>query len=141
MERSRAVLRNSLFSLLAVGCVQGNQVVYQGHRGARGEAPENCWAAMEVALEHGVTTLELDVCLTADGVVVLSHEPWLSEEICTYASGKSLPDSAIYLKDLRYDELIQFDCGSRAHPRFPEQRKQPTSKPSFASIVRQARLW
>ena len=47
----------------------------QGHRGARGLAPENTLAAFERALELGVTTIETDVVVTSDGVLVISHDP------------------------------------------------------------------
>ena len=50
----------------------------QGHRGARGLAPENTLPAFERALAIGVSTLELDVGLTADGVVVIAHDPYLN---------------------------------------------------------------
>src|SRR5437762_7027602 len=45
----------------------------QGHRGTRGHEPENTLAAFERALQIGVTTLEMDAAITADGVVVISH--------------------------------------------------------------------
>ena len=50
----------------------------QGHRGARGLAPENTIAGFGIALTIGVTTLETDLALTRDGVLVLSHEPRLA---------------------------------------------------------------
>jgi glycerophosphoryl diester phosphodiesterase len=49
----------------------------QGHRGARGLKPENTIPAFITALDSGVTTLEMDVVITADNQVILSHEPWM----------------------------------------------------------------
>ena len=49
----------------------------QGHRGCRGLMPENTIPAMLYAMDLGVTTLELDVVISADGKVVVSHEPWI----------------------------------------------------------------
>jgi glycerophosphoryl diester phosphodiesterase len=46
----------------------------QGHRGARGLAPENTLPAFASALSIGVTTLELDLAMTSDGVLVVSHD-------------------------------------------------------------------
>lgn len=63
----------------------------QGHRGARGLAPENTLPAFERALDLGVTTLELDVGVTADGVVVVAHDPYLNPLITRDASGQWLP--------------------------------------------------
>ena len=50
----------------------------QGHRGARGLAPENTLTGFKAALDIGVTTLETDLALTRDHVLVLSHEPRLT---------------------------------------------------------------
>src|ERR1043165_10012729 len=54
----------------------------QGHRGARGLKPENTIPAFLLALDSGVTTLEMDVVITKDKQVVLSHDPWMSADIC-----------------------------------------------------------
>jgi glycerophosphoryl diester phosphodiesterase len=54
----------------------------QGHRGARGLMPENTIPAMIKALDLGVTTLELDLAVTKDGQVIVSHEPYMNPVIC-----------------------------------------------------------
>ena len=54
----------------------------QGHRGARGLAPENSIPAFKKALSLGVNTLELDVVISKDDQVVVSHEPWINHQIC-----------------------------------------------------------
>ena len=59
----------------------------QGHRGCRGLMPENTVAAMIKALNLGVTTLEMDVVITKDKKVILSHDQWFSEEITTKPDG------------------------------------------------------
>ena len=64
----------------------------QGHRGARGLAPENTLPAFRRALEVGVTTLELDVVISGDGKVVVSHEPWMSATICRTPDGAPIPE-------------------------------------------------
>ncbi len=50
-----------------------------GHRGARGEAPENTMAGFAHALTKGVAGLETDIALTADLVPVLHHDPELAD--------------------------------------------------------------
>src|SRR5687767_549327 len=60
----------------------------QGHRGARGLMPENTIPAMIKALDLGVTTLEMDVVITKDKKVILSHETWFSRDITTKPDGK-----------------------------------------------------
>src|SRR4030095_15394604 len=59
----------------------------QGHRGCRGLMPENTIPAMKMALDLGVTTLEMDVVITKDKKVVLSHEPWFAQDITTLPDG------------------------------------------------------
>ena len=70
----------------------------QGHRGARGLAPENTLPAFAAALSLGVTTLELDVGVTRDGVVVVSHERELHSDIVRALDGNWLatPGPAIH---------------------------------------------
>ena len=110
----------------------------QGHRGARGLRPENTIPAFLMALDSGVTTIELDVAITKDKQVVVSHEPWMSAEICLDPNG-----SVISKKDERkhniyqmtYDQVKQFDCGSKGNERFTEQGKMKTSKPLLTEVI------
>jgi glycerophosphoryl diester phosphodiesterase len=83
----------------------------QGHRGARGLAPENTLPAFERALAIGVSTLELDVGVTADGVVVVAHDPALNPAITRDASGRWLAAPGPPLKDLSLRELQAYDVG------------------------------
>ncbi len=95
----------------------------QGHRGARGLLPENTLPAFELALELGVSTLELDTGVTADGVVVVSHDPRLSAKVCLGPGGERLPaGGGPLIRDLTLAELRRYDCGT-LNPdrgRFPE---------------------
>jgi glycerophosphoryl diester phosphodiesterase len=109
---------------------------WQGHRGARGLYPENSTGAMLEALKYPqVTTLELDVVISKDGEVVVSHEPWMGAEICLDLAGKPVAERAINLYKLNYVEIAQYDCGSKVHPRFPEQQKIKTSKPLLRDLI------
>ncbi len=83
----------------------------QGHRGARGLAPENTLPGFEQALAIGVTTLETDVALTRDGVLVLSHDPALTPALTRGPDGRwlSAPGPAIWT--LTVDELARYDVG------------------------------
>lgn len=110
----------------------------QGHRGARGLLPENTIPAFMRALELGVTTLELDVVITKDKKVVLSHEPYMSGGICskpdgTPVTGKEARTFNIY--QMTYEEVKAFDCGSRGNSRFPEQEKMKVSKPLLKDLI------
>lgn len=105
----------------------------QGHRGCRGLLPENTLVAFERAVLLGVTTLELDVSMSKDGLVVVSHEPWISHEICAEAE-ESTQETVLSFGRLDYEEIRQFDCGSKPHPRFPEQKNLPAFKPLLSHL-------
>lgn len=84
----------------------------QGHRGTRGYAPENTLPAFERALEIGVDTLELDIGITADGMVVIAHDPYLNPAITRDASGQWLAgDKGPLLNSLTLAQLQAFDVG------------------------------
>lgn len=111
---------------------------WQGHRGARGLLPENTIPAFLRALSYPqVKTLELDVVISADDRVIVSHEPWMSPEICQTADGKELPggeDNRISLRSLTAAEIATYDCGQRPHPRFPRQANRPAEKPTLLAV-------
>lgn len=83
----------------------------QGHRGARGLAPENTLEGFERALAIGVTTLETDVALTRDGVLVLSHDPALNPALTRGADGRWLAGTGPAIWTLTADELARYDVG------------------------------
>jgi glycerophosphoryl diester phosphodiesterase len=83
----------------------------QGHRGARGHLPENTLAAFDHAMSLGVTTLELDVGVTADGVVVVHHDRALNPSITRDASGQWLASTGPRLNALTLAQLQAYDVG------------------------------
>lgn len=99
----------------------------QGHRGARGLAPENTIPGFETALRIGVTTLELDTAMTKDGVLVVSHDSHLNPEHTRGPDGEFLKSQGPAIRALTFDELQRYDVG-RIQPgtayaaRFPMQR-------------------
>lgn len=98
----------------------------QGHRGARAVRPENTLPAFEYALASGITTLELDCGITADDVVVVSHDPVLNRDLTRGPDGNWITGSPVPLRALTYDALRQYDVGrlrsgSAYATRFPEQ--------------------
>lgn len=109
----------------------------QGHRGCRGLYPENSIPAFKKAIELGVTTLELDVVITKDKQVVVSHEPYVNSLICLDFDNEEIPDSMgrrINVYKLNFDELKQYDCGSKTHPYFPNQKKLAVHKPLLSEV-------
>lgn len=110
----------------------------QGHRGARGLAPENTIPAMMKALDLGVTTLELDVVITADRQVLVSHESWMHADICLDSNGREMSSSRakqLNIYQMRYNDITSFDCGSKKVSRFPEQEKRPVHKPLLSDLI------
>lgn len=109
----------------------------QGHRGARGIMPENTIPAMIKALDLGVTTLELDLAITKDGVLVVSHEPWMNPVICLDPDGKEIGnnDKSHNIFQMNYEDVLQYDCGSKFHAGFPKQVKFHVSKPKLEDLI------
>jgi len=110
----------------------------QGHRGCRGLYPENTIPAFKHALELGVKTLELDVVVTQDKEVIVSHEPFMNHEIAQEPDGTAIPKSKekefnIYKMDLA--EMQKFDVGMQAHARFPDQKKMKVCKPALREMI------
>lgn len=116
---------------------------WQGHRGARGLLPENSIPAFLKALEYpDVTTLELDLAVSKDHQLIVSHEPWFNPDICRQPDGSPVPKNAadtLWLYRLTAADMRAFDCGSLRHPRFPEQQPTPTHKPTLREVVEAVR--
>lgn len=110
----------------------------QGHRGARGLLPENSIPGFLLALDSGVTTLELDVVITKDKKVIVSHEPWMSANICLDSSGNAIQEKdekKLNIYSLTYDQVKQFDCGLIGNKDFPWQKKMSTTKPLLSDVI------
>ncbi|MDR9398819.1 glycerophosphodiester phosphodiesterase [Salibacter sp.] len=107
----------------------------QGHRGCRGLLPENSLEAFEKALKIGVTTLEMDVVVSRDNRLIVSHEPYISKEICDIPD--SIPQNSDKLNIYKMDhgQIRDFDCGTKFNPRFPEQKKISTHKPTLTEVI------
>jgi glycerophosphoryl diester phosphodiesterase len=96
----------------------------QGHRGARGLAPENTLAAFRKALEIGVTTIETDLALTRDGVLVLAHDPRLNPDLARDPDGKWLAGWGPPIRTLTKSQLDTYDVG-RLNPEGRYARQWP----------------
>ena len=83
----------------------------QGHRGARGLAPENSLPAWRKALEIGVDTIECDMAITRDGVVVIHHDLHLNPDTTRGPDGKWLDKRGPAISELSLEELQKYDIG------------------------------
>lgn len=108
------------------------QLDVQGHRGCRGLLPENSIPAFVKAVDLGVSTLELDVVVTKDSQLVVSHDPFINPEFCN-TGDTPLGDLSIY--NLTYAQVAAYDCGSNGNPKFPDQQHMATHKPLLADVI------
>ncbi len=128
-----------LSSYFFMSCNISNSIDIQGHRGCRGLMPENTIEAFKKAIKLGVNTIELDVAVSKDNIVVVSHEPFMSRTTCLDINGFEIPkedDKKYNLYQMTYDSIKLFDCGTKFHPRFPNQEKLKTYKPSLDEVIK-----
>lgn len=97
-------------------------ILVHGHRGARAMRPENTLPAFEYAIQTGVDVLELDMAVTRDDVIVVSHDPILHPPVCT----GSKPSAVI--RELTLAEVKQWDCGAVRNPGFAKQQTIPGTR-------------
>ena len=124
--------------LLSSSLTFGQDFDVQGHRGARGLLPENTIPGFLKALDLGVTTLELDVVISKDGKVVVSHEPWMSSRICLDPENHTIPtrtEKDLNIFNMNYEEISTYDCGTLDHSDFPEQEKIKVHKPLLSEVL------
>lgn len=128
---SRAATIVTVFSILMAGQAMGFDL--EAHRGGRALLPENTLPAFANALSMGVDTLELDVGVTADGEVVVSHERGLNPDLARDAGGAYVAAPGTPLVKLRLDEVRTYDVGqirpdSAYAKQFPDQRAVPGTR-------------
>ncbi|MEO6542346.1 MAG: glycerophosphodiester phosphodiesterase [Ferruginibacter sp.] len=111
----------------------------QAHRGGRGLMPENTIPAMLNALGLGVTTLEMDISISKDKKVLLSHEPFFNKDITTKPDGSYISQNELKsynLYKMNYDEIMKYDVGMKPHPLYPTQQKLKAVKPLLADVFK-----
>ncbi len=126
------------FSITSVAAQYIPRFDIQGHRGSRGLFPENTIPAFLKALDLGVTTVELDVVITKDKKVILSHEPWMSASICLDPDSAEISEKdekKLNIYSMTYEEIQAFDCGSKGNEKFPMQTKVRVAKPLLSDVI------
>lgn len=131
--RRKAVVVVGLAMTVLCGMTIGQEakeILVHGHRGARAWRPENTIPAFQFAIEHGVDVLELDLAVTKDNQLVVSHNPTLAqgsypgERICKGPELKPMTP----IRTMTLAEVEQYDCGSVALKAFPTQVAVPGTK-------------
>jgi len=110
------------------------RILVHGHRGARAIYPENTLPAFEYAIKIGADVLEMDVAVTKDDVLVISHDPHINPEICKG------PHPGIAIHQLTLTELHEYDCGALKNPHFPKQQPVPGTRiPTLDEVLNLSR--
>lgn len=131
--------------ILALGCKtkktvlinNPHKVQVQGHRGERGNLPENTLEAFIGAIHKGVDVIELDVVISKDRKVVVSHEPYMSSLYMSTPNGEAITkkeEKQYNLYQMLYETIKVFDSGSRGNKNFPNQKKMKTYKPLLSEV-------
>jgi glycerophosphoryl diester phosphodiesterase len=111
-----------------------------GHRGCRGLRPENTLPSFLHAVELGVDVVELDVVISQDKQVVVSHEPWLSTKLGGDALGQPIDpvqERQHNLYQLPYATIQRCTVGEWQHPDFPEQQPLLSYRPLLRDVLQQ----
>lgn len=116
----------------------------QAHRGGRGLRPENTIPAMRHALDLGVTTLEIDIAISQDKQVLLSHDPFMNADFAYRPDGQPLTkaeEKSLRLYEMPYAEIRRYDVGSHGNPKFAQQQPLCTYKPLLAEVIDSAEAY
>lgn len=110
----------------------------EGHRGTRGLMPENTIPAMLKAIDLDVHTVEVDVVVSKDRKVVISHDIYFHPDFSLTPEGKTMTrkeaeERLLYQMD--YDSIRKYDVGMKPHKDFPRQQKLPAYKPLLSELV------
>ncbi len=124
-------MRKILFLLILFFAFTGSSgaptIKVQGHRGCRGILPENTLVAFDEAIKGGADVLEMDLAVTADGILVVSHDPFINPQICVNADDTPISTPQLINK-LSLASVQSFDCGRLQHPSFKRQISIPGTR-------------
>jgi glycerophosphoryl diester phosphodiesterase len=126
-----------ILPILFAGLIAGqtaNAFDLQGHRGARGLAPENTLEGFAIALSVGVTTLELDLAMTRDEVLVVSHDRRLNPDHTRGPDGQFLAAEGPAIRSLTLAEVQRYDVG-RLKPGTSYAASLPEQRPADGARI------
>ncbi len=127
-------------ALISFSSCQGPQKASfdaQAHRGGRGLMPENTIASEKNAIDYGCT-LEMDLQMSHDGQIVVSHDSYFNADFCLTPEGDTMSKQDGYsrlLYDMPYDSIAKYDVGMKPHPGFPQQQKIHAVKPLLSVLI------
>ncbi|HEX7848059.1 MAG TPA: glycerophosphodiester phosphodiesterase family protein [Chitinophagaceae bacterium] len=148
--RQELISAIAIFTLIACKSTQlGQQVApkkglalpafnKEGHRGIRGLMPENTIQSMCKAIDYDVNTVEVDIVISKDKQVVISHDIYFHSDFSLTPEGKEMTKKdaeSRLLYNMNYDSIRKYDVGMKPHPAFSQQQKVPAYKPLLAELV------
>ena len=110
-----------------------NHIKIYGHRGARGDLPENTLDSFKYLFENNINAYETDILISKDLIPVITHDFRLDPSFTKDDEGDWITDENIKIFDLTYNEILKFDVGSlnkltRYGRRFLNQRSLENQK-------------
>lgn len=110
----------------------------EGHRGTRGLMPENTIPAMQKAIDHNVNTVEVDIVISKDRKVVISHDIYFHADFTLTPEGKSLTKKEAeerLLYHMDYDSIRKYDVGTKINKSYPKQQSIAAYKPLLSELI------
>jgi len=101
--------------------------------------PENTIPAFLKAVDLSVDTIELDVVITEDERILVSHEPWFNHDISTKPDGTPVTEEEemeLNIYEMTFEETQQYDVGKKGHPSYPKQQRMEAKKPLLSEVIR-----
>ena len=127
-----------IWSMISWSCYSQKKFDTQAHRGGKTLYPENTIASMKNGLRMGVQTLEMDLQITKDKKVILSHDAFFNAGISTKPDGSYISkDAAFEYKffNMTYDSIKKYDVGMKPYPNYPEQKKMHVQVPLLSELI------
>ena len=126
--------------MLPCSCVHKveKEIVVQAHRGGAALYPENSIPAMINAVKMGMRTLELDLQITRDSQVVVSHDSYMNSMKVLFPNGKRIPEDierSLKIFSLDYDSISKFDIGSLENPLYPRRKNLKCAVPKLTNLI------
>ncbi|MEO9022139.1 MAG: glycerophosphodiester phosphodiesterase family protein, partial [Ginsengibacter sp.] len=128
--------------ILLASCVATNQhhsqnFDKQAHRGGRGLMPENTIASEKNAINYDCT-MEMDLQMSKDKKIVVSHDAYFSSDFCLTPEGNTMTKQeglSRLIYNMPYDSVAKYDVGIKPHPAFPRQEKIHAIKPLLSVLI------
>ena len=115
----------------------------QAHRGGRGLAPENTIVSAKTAIDYDCT-LEMDLQMSKDKKIVVSHDPYTNSKFCLTPEGDTMTreeGQSRLLYNMNYDSISKYDVGTKPYPEFPRQKKVHAIKPLLSVLIDSAEAY